>query len=121
MNKNSKVKDMNEYKNKKKNKYKKKPRKKIKKVIKKNILIFTGAIGVLSIFIVNICGYAIISELKYEIGDLKKEKRKAEIRLEEARADFDTKTSIHEIEKRAREELNMDYPKKNQVRYIHVK
>ncbi len=114
MEKNNKIKDINEYKKRKKNKHK------IIRV-KKIIFILSLSVGVFMTVIINICGYSVIGELKYSIGNLKKELRKEEIRLEEAKAKADTKTSIHEIEKRAREELNMDYPTKNQIRYIQIK
>ena len=114
MEKNNKIKDINEYKKRKKNKHK------IIRV-KKIIFILSLSVGVFMTVIINICGYSVIGELKYSIGNLKKELRKEEIRLEEAKANADTKTSIQEIEKRAREELNMDYPTKNQIRYIQIK
>ncbi|MDB8799200.1 hypothetical protein PN290_07380 [Romboutsia sp. 1001216sp1] len=117
MEKNNKIKDINEYKKRKKNKHKIIRAKKIKKMI----FILSLSVGVFMTLIINICGYSVIGELKYSIGNLKKELRKEEIRLEEAKANADTKTSIQEIEKRAREELNMDYPTKNQIRYIQIK
>ena len=52
---------------------------------------------------------------------MKKDLREEEIRLEEIRAKVDTTTSIREIETRAKEELNMDYPKQSQITYIEVK
>ena len=51
---------------------------------------------------------------------LKKELRQEEIRLDELKAKVDTNSSIREIEEKAKEELNMDYLKKNQIRYIEV-
>ena len=115
--KNNKVKNINEYKKDKRNKNKKRQGRKIKKVIFK----FGLFLSCFLIIIANLCGYAIIGNLKYDIHYLKKELREEEIRLEELRAKVDTNTSIREIEKRAKEELNMDYPKKNQIRYIEVK
>ena len=61
-----------------------------------------------------------MSSLKYEIGSLQKELRKEEIKLGEIKANVDVNTSIQEIEIRAKEELNMDYPKESQIRYISV-
>ncbi|MGL4914104.1 MAG: hypothetical protein ACRC3Y_16910 [Romboutsia sp.] len=116
MKKNNKVKDLNEYKKEKKNKHKKK--KKIK--LRKRIYVPIIAISILGILIGNICGYAIVSDLKYDIHYLKKELRQKEIKLEELNAKIDTSTSIQEIEKRAKEELNMDYPNKSQIRYVDV-
>ncbi|MGL5346372.1 MAG: hypothetical protein ACRDA3_03395 [Peptostreptococcaceae bacterium] len=114
-NKNNKIKDINEYKKAKKNKHKKRKNKLLKKVS-----VLAMGICVLGVIIANICGYAIMSQLKYEIGSLKKELNKEEIILGEVRVNVDTNTSIQEIEAKAKEELNMDYPKENQIRYINV-
>ena len=114
--KNNKVKNINEYKKDKRNKNKKRQGRKIKKFI----LRFGLFLSCFLIIIANICGYAVIGNLKYDIHYLKKELRQEEIRLDELRAKVDTNTSIREIEQRAKEELNMDYPKKNQIRYIEV-
>ena len=72
------------------------------------------------IIIINICGYSVVGNLKYDIYYLKKELRQEEIRLDELKAKVDTNSSIREIEEKAKEELNMDYLKKNQIRYIEV-
>lgn len=114
--KNNKVKNINEYKKDKKNKNKKRQGRKIKKLILRFVLFLSCFL----IIIVNICGYVVIGNLKYDIHYLKKELRQEEIRLDELRAKVDTNTSIREIEQRAKEELNMDYPKKSQIRYIEV-
>ena len=112
----NKLKNINEYKKEKKNKHKKRQRRKLKKfILKFGLFLFSFLI-----IIVNICGYSIIGNLKYDIYYLKKELREEEIRLGELKAKVDTNTSIREIEERAKEELNMDYPKKNQIRYIEV-
>ena len=50
----------------------------------------------------------------------KRKNRQEEIRLDELKAKVDTNSSIREIEEKAKEELNMDYLKKNQIRYIEV-
>ena len=70
--------------------------------------------------IINICGYSVVGNLKYDRYYLKKELRQEEIRLDELKAKVDTNSSIREIEEKAKEELNMDYLKKNQIRYIEV-
>ena len=116
MKKNNKIRDINEYRKRKKNKHKKKIRSGIRK---KCTVLFLG-VCVLSIVILNICGNAVMSSLKYEIGSLQKELRKEEIKLGEIKANVDVNTSIQEIEIRAKEELNMDYPKDSQIRYISV-
>ena len=108
--KTDKVKNINEYKKEKKNKYKKRKNRKVKKVILRFGLII----------IINICGYSVVGNLKYDIYYLKKELRQEEIRLDELKAKVDTNSSIREIEEKAKEELNMDYLKKNQIRYIEV-
>ena len=101
--KTDKVKNINEYKKEKKNKYKKRKNRKVKKVILRFGLII-------------VCFLIIIINIYY----LKKELRQEEIRLDELKAKVDTNSSIREIEEKAKEELNMDYLKKNQIRYIEV-
>lgn len=114
--KNSKVKNINEYKKKKENKHKKRQRRKLKKcILRFGLFLFSFLI-----IIVNICGYSIIGNLKYDIYYLEKELREEEIRLDELKVKVYTNTSIREIEKRAKEELNMNYPKKDQIRYIEI-
>lgn len=61
-----------------------------------------------------------ISEMKYDIYYLQKDLRKKEIVLEELKAKETEKTSIKEIELKAKELLNMDYPKDGQIKYIDV-
>lgn len=117
MKKNNKIKDMNEYKKSKKNKYKSKYKLKIKKIVFVGTFIALGFTVILG----NICGYVTVSELKYDIHYLKKELKAQEISRDELKTKVDTKTSIREIEKKAKEELNMDYPKKDQIKYIDVK
>ena len=116
MKENNKIRDINEYKKEKKNKHKKKKKIRLKRRISVSII----AISILGVLIGNICGYAIVSDLKYDIHYLKKELRQEEIKLEELNAKVDTSTSIQEIEKRAKEELNMDYANKNQIRYVDL-
>lgn len=115
MKKNNKIKDMNEYKKSKKNRYKLKI--KIKKIIFLSTFITLGFAVILG----NICGYVIISQLKYDIHYLKKELKAEEILRDELKTKVDTNTSIPEIEKNAKEQLNMDYPKNEQIKYIDVK
>ncbi|MDX5710443.1 hypothetical protein SIK47_04810, partial [Clostridioides difficile] len=111
--KNYKIHNLNEYKNKKKNNYKKSNKKKIGA---KCILL----IATFSVIILNLCGYSKISEMKYDIYYLQKDLRKKEIVLEELKAKETEKTSIKEIELKAKELLNMDYPKDGQIKYIDV-
>ena len=114
--KNNKVKNINEYKKEKKNKHKQRQGRKLKKIILRFGLFLISFL----IIIVNICGHSIIGNLKYDIYYLEKELREEEIRLEGLKAKANTNSSIRDIEERAKEELNMDYPKENQIRYIKV-
>ncbi len=114
--KHKKVRNINEYKKEKKNKNKKRNRKKIFKVFIK----FSSFIIALFIVIGNICGQVIISNLSYRVHYLKKDLKELEIKLSSLNHKNYKDMSIKEIEKRAREELNMDYPKKSQIRYIQV-
>lgn len=116
MKKNNKIKDINEYKKNKQNKHKKKIR---SHVLKKCTGVFL-AICVLLVVVLNICGNAVMSNLKYEIISLENDLKREEIKLEQIKANVDVNTSIQEIEIRAKEELNMDYPKDSQIRYISV-
>ena len=86
------VKNINEYKKRKKNRYRKRKIKRLAKPILFSIPIFV-------IIIINLSGNAIMSNYKYEINTLKKELN---------------------IEENAKEKLNMDYPKDNQIRYIDL-
>ncbi|MDV9812025.1 hypothetical protein RHG56_14975 [Clostridioides difficile] len=95
MKKNYKIHNLNEYKNKKKNNYKKRNKKKIGA---KCILL----IATFSVIILNLCGYSKISEMKYDIYYLQKDLRKKEIVLEELKAKETEKTSIKEIELKAK-------------------
>lgn len=116
MKKNNKIKDINEYKKNKKNKHKSR----VKQKIKKHMIIAFAIVSCLGIIIGNICGYVTVADMKYSIHYLKKDLRQEEITLEELKAKVDTETSIQEIENNAREELNMDYPKQGQIKYINT-
>lgn len=107
---------MNEYKKCNKNNYKNRSRSKPKKSLIKIAI----AVTVLGIFIGNIYGYSIVSKLKYDIYYLEKELRQKEVALEELKATLVNNTSVQEVEKKAKEELNMDYPKDEQIEYIEV-
>ena len=116
MKKNNKIKDINEYKKNKKNKNKCRIRPKIKK----NLIIESTTVLSLGLIILNMSGYIEIAQLKYNIHYLKKELREEEISLEELKVKVDYTTSVKEIELKAKKELNMDYPKKNQIKYINI-
>lgn len=114
--KNKKVRNLEEYKKQKKNKNKKKNRKKFFKTLSRLGVMICG----LFLIIANICGQVIISKLNYKVYYLKKELREEEIKLSELKEKNNINMSIKEIEKKAKEELNMDYPKQSQIRYIQV-
>ena len=113
LNNRARVKNMNEYKQRKKNRYK---RRKIKRVTKLILLVFP----IISIIIINLCGNAIVSNYKYEINTLEKKLRKEEIKLDELKMEQLKNSSITNIEENAKEELNMDYPNKSQMRYVDL-
>lgn len=116
INRSSKVRDIDEYKSKNKNNYKKrkgnKPRRKLPK-----FLIFVASFVII---ILNLCGYAKISEMKYDIHYLEQDLRKKEITLDELETEHKKDKSITEVENNAKETLNMDYPKKEQIEYINL-
>lgn len=115
MKNNKKIKNINEYRKVKKNKHKDRKQKKIKKEIV--VLLFMVSV---SIIVINLCGYSKISQLKYEIHYLKKDLRQKEVILEQLKSELYAKTSTEQIEQDAKEKLNMDYPKENQINYIDV-
>ncbi|MFI3210619.1 MAG: hypothetical protein R3Y64_06160 [Peptostreptococcaceae bacterium] len=111
-----KVKSMNEYKKDKKNKNKRNKLIKLKKILKRVSLVLILFLTILS----NMMGEVLLSKLSYEVNSLKTNLRKEEIRLGEAKEKVNIDMSIKEIETFAREELGMDYPTKDQIRYIIV-
>lgn len=113
MDKKQKVKDMNEYKKRKKNRNKKRKN-------KKKIKFILAMFSILAITITNLCGNAVVSNLKYEINNLKQDLRKEEIALDELKMEKLKNGSITNIEDKAKEKLNMDYPKNYQIRYIDM-
>ena len=113
MNKNERVKSINEYKKRKRNRHRKR---KIKKILKPILL----SLSILVIMITHLCGNAIVSEYKYEINNLKKELRKEEIELDILKMESLKYSSITNIEEDAREELGMNYPEESQIRYLDI-
>lgn len=112
MKKKENIRDINEYKKRKKNRNKKRLNKKIK-VILLSLLC-------LSIIIINLCGNAIVSNLKYKIDSKERELRKEEIILDQLKMYQLKNDSMTNIEKEAREKLNMNYPEENQIRHIDM-
>ena len=111
MNKKQRVKNIDEYKKRKKNRYKKR---KIKRIIKRILITFT----IVADIIINLCGNAVVTNYKYKLNALEKELRKEEIALDQLKMENLQNSSITNVEQKAKDKLNMDYPNKNQTRYI---
>lgn len=111
MNKKQRVKNIDEYKKRKKNRYKKR---KIKRIIKRILITFT----IVAVIIINLCGNAVVTNYKYKLNALEKELRKEEIALDQLKMENLQNSSITNVEQKAKDKLNMDYPNKNQMRYI---
>ena len=111
MNKKQRVKNIDEYKKRKKNRYKKR---KIKRIIKRILIKF----AIVAVIIINLCGNAVVTNYKYKLNALEKELRKEEIALDQVKMENLQNSSITNVEQKAKDKLNMDYPNKNQMRYI---
>lgn len=111
MNKKQRVKNIDEYKKRKKNRYKKR---KIKRIIKRILITFT----IVAVIIINLCGNAVVTNYKYKLNALEKELRKEEIALDQLKMENLQNSSITNVEQKAKDKLDMDYPNKNQTRYI---
>ena len=111
MNKKQRVKNIDEYKKRKKNRYKKR---KIKRIIKRILITFT----IVAVIIINLCGNAVVTNYKYKLNALEKELSKEEIALDQLKMENLQNSSITNVEQKAKDKLNMDYPNKNQTRYI---
>ena len=111
MNKKQRVKNIDEYKKRKKNRYKKR---KIKRIIKRTLITFS----IVAVIIINLCGNAVVTNYKYKLNALEKELRKEEIALDQVKMENLQNSSITNVEQKAKDKLNMDYPNKNQTRYI---
>ena len=111
MNKKQRVKNIDEYKKRKKNRYKKR---KIKRIIKRILITFT----IVAVIIINLCGNAVVTNYKYKLNALEKELRKEEIALDQVKMENLQNSSITNVEQKAKDKLDMDYPNKNQTRYI---
>ena len=111
MNKKQRVKNIDEYKKRKKNRYKKR---KIKRIIKRILITF----AIVAVIIINLCGNAVVTNYKYKLNALEKELRKEEIALDQVKMENLQNSSITNVEQKAKDKLDMDYPNKNQTRYI---
>ncbi len=117
MEKNNKIKDINEYKKKKKNRYRKRKfRKVLKLMIKTFCFICTFIVIVWCMY-----GYSEMSNKKYKIGELEQELHKKEIERDNLKLDLDLLTRSKDIEQKAKEQFGMDYTKESQIEYIEVK
>ena len=117
MEKNNKIKDINEYKKKKKNRYRKRKfRQLIKLMIKPFCFICTFICIVWCMY-----EYSEMSNIKYKIGELEQELHKKEIERDNLKLDLDLLTRSKDIEQKAKEQFGMDYTKEGQIEYIEVK
>jgi cell division protein FtsL len=117
------VKHIDEYKTKKVNKYnneKKAKKKKLKRKILKKIVKASSILVVLGLIIAILCGYSIVSELKYELNALNKELDKKLEKKDNIRVELDVLSKSGYIEEEAKTRLNMDSPKGDQIEYIDV-
>ncbi|WP_455538510.1 hypothetical protein [Terrisporobacter sp.] len=113
MNKKERIKNINEYKKREKNRYRKR---KIKKIIKTISILF----AICTVLIINLCGNTIVTNYKYKLNRLEKELRKKEIALDEIKMENLKNSSITNVEQKSKEQLNMNYPNKGQIRYIDM-
>lgn len=113
MNKKKKVENISEYKRRKKNRNRER---KIKKILRPILLI----VPIVAILIIHLCGNAIVSNYKYEINNLKKDLKKEEIALDELKMEQLKYDNIANVEQSAKDDLDMDYPIKSQIRYIDM-
>ena len=123
MKKRSNVKHIDEYKTKKVNKNNKKKKAK-KKKLSINVLIkfikASSILAVLGLVIGLLCGYSVVSELKYELNSLNKELDKKLEKKDNIRVELDVLSKSGYIEEEAKTRLNMDSPQGDQIEYIDV-
>lgn len=116
MEKNKKIKDINEYKKNKKNKYRKR---KFRNLIKPMIKLIIFLIIFISIMLC-MYGYSEMSDKKYKIGELEEVLHQKEIERDNLKLDLDLLTRSRDIEKKAKDKFGMDYAKESQIEYIEV-
>ena len=97
-----------------------KNRKVISKSRKVTSLIFFVALLVSFVFIILICRNTQIVKLKYDINELNKELLNLQNEKEILEVQMESNNRSDVIEKRAREQLGMDYPKEDKITYIKV-
>lgn len=97
-----------------------KNRKVISKSRKVTSLIFFVALLVSFVFIILIYRNTQIVKLKYDINELNKELLNLQNEKEILEVQMESNNRSDVIEKRAREQLGMDYPKEDKITYIKV-
>lgn len=97
-----------------------KKRKVISKSRKVTSLIFFVALLVSFVFIILIYRNTQIVKLKYDINELNKELLNLQNEKEILEVQMESNNRSDVIEKRAREQLGMDYPKEDKITYIKV-
>lgn len=97
-------------------------REKRKKKAKETFLTFIKSVFFIVVFVsmlsLIIYKNSLVSEAKYDIFGLKSEIKSLNSKIEETSALIEQKTELKAVEKYAIEELNMQYPSKNQIVYI---
>ncbi|WP_053956886.1 septum formation initiator family protein [Inediibacterium massiliense] len=101
-----------------KNERKKNTEKKIKASHKLQIIFGLLIVGSLCIGI--LLGYAKLTELKYKINGMNKDIHQMEAQIENLKVEVEEIKRSDWIEKKATEELGMQYPEKSQMEFIHV-
>ena len=97
-----------------------KKRKVISKSRKVTSLIFFVALLVSFVFVILIYRNTQIVKLKYDINELNKELLNLQNEKEILEVQMESNNRSDVIEKRAREQLGMDYPKEDKITYIKV-
>ena len=97
-----------------------KKRKVISKSRKVTSLIFFVALLVSFVFVILIYRNTKIVKLKYDINELNKELLNLQNEKEILEVQMESNNRSDVIEKRAREQLGMDYPKEDKITYIKV-
>lgn len=137
MRKKAKVKNLNEYRNKKEvekeikkrkqrefeEAYKKESKAARKRLFKKRLLKklkMVAYICILFLFGFFLYRWSFISTLAYQRNSLEKELEKMQSKTKEINLELEKMTNSNYVEKLAREKLNMDYPKDEQLIYMQI-
>ncbi|QZY57189.1 septum formation initiator family protein [Crassaminicella profunda] len=98
----------------------KKPKQKVKIKASHKVQMIFSIVMIGSLCITILLGYAKLSELKYEIYGLNKEIHQLEGHIQNLKVQVDGVKRSDLIEKKAREELGMQYPDKSQMAFIKL-